>query len=1139
VPQKSAADRSFAEFVQAGLKQVEQSRELNEATKAAVRELYQQALRELESARTWAIKADRFERMAAAAPGEIAQIKAELAAMPSVPAVARPADAALPQFDQAISKREADLDRWKSTLAELEAEPKHRASRRLEIAKLAAAALQQQAAIDQQLQAPSAMGDASPLASARRILLLAGRRALEQEILAYDKEQAAYEATADLLTSRRDLAARQAALVEQEIKQWQQLANRRRQQEAQQQVVQAGLEANRARPAVRQLAQENAALADKRNELARRITETTRQLEQTSTRLDALNDQFQRTREKVETVGLTNAVGLLLRKQRNWLPSAGQYHRSINARQLAIREGRLELLELEDQRTELANIEVPLRVVLQKAGPTLGAGQRAELQAAVCEALQTKKQYLEALIADHNGYFEKLVDLDNAERQLINGREQFARYIDERVLWIPSHSPLGAGDVRYAADAVWWLAGPDAWREVGLSLSNDAARSPALPVAALCVFAPLIFSRPRLRHRLRRIGQQAVGSGCCRFQPTLEVLLLTGLIAVVWPALAGYAAWRLSAALDASQWCKAVGAGLAATAGIGLLLQVLRQVCQPEGLGEAHFGWPAASVKVLRQYVAGFSVPILPLVFLAVTMAAQENDRWDGTLGRMSFIAAMLLFSLFLQRILRPSGGVFQAVLQWRGGGWPRRLRYLWYPLLVLTPAALAVLAAAGYYYTSQQLAQRLVMTVSLLVVVALLRSLLLRWARACRRKLAVEQARQRRTIAQPDGSPGEAAAAPAGPLGACEPHRDLATINTQTRRLIEYSLAAACLLLMWLVWVDVTPALGALQRVEVWQTSLSASQSVTASDGSAAVRSVERLGAVTLADVILAALVLGMTLVAARNLPGLLEMAVLQHLPVDAGARYALATVSRYLITIVGLMSACHLVGFGWSKVQWLIAGVSVGLGFGLQEVFANFVSGLIILFERPVRVGDVITIDEVTGTVARIRMRATTVIDGDRRELIIPNKEFITGRVLNWTLSDQVNRVVISVGIAYGSDTERAAELLLKAAKEHPAVLVDPAPKVTLESFGQSALNFVLQCFLPNLEQRSTVIHELHMAIDRAFREAGIEIAFPQQDVHVRSIDLGLAVLRQAAAALPSPAKAPRVRRDGSAERRSKRIA
>ncbi|MBU4400127.1 MAG: mechanosensitive ion channel, partial [Planctomycetes bacterium] len=247
----------------------------------------------------------------------------------------------------------------------------------------------------------------------------------------------------------------------------------------------------------------------------------------------------------------------------------------------------------------------------------------------------------------------------------------------------------------------------------------------------------------------------------------------------------------------------------------------------------------------------------------------------------------------------------------------------------------------------------------------------------------------------------------------------------------------------------------------------------------------------------------------AAKNIPGLLEMAVLQYLPLDAGARYAVATISRYFITIAGTIFCFGALGVGWSKVQWLVAAMSLGLGFGLQEIFANFVSGLIILFERPVRVGDVVTIDDISGVVSRIRIRATTITDWDRKELIIPNKEFITGRVLNWTLTNQMNRVVVEVGVAYGTDTELATKILLEIAQNHPHVLKDPPPHVVFDSFGASALNFVMRCYLPNLDNRLTVIHELHVAVDREFRAAGIEIAFPQQDVHIRSLNVPIPMI------------------------------
>ena len=204
-------------------------------------------------------------------------------------------------------------------------------------------------------------------------------------------------------------------------------------------------------------------------------------------------------------------------------------------------------------------------------------------------------------------------------------------------------------------------------------------------------------------------------------------------------------------------------------------------------------------------------------------------------------------------------------------------------------------------------------------------------------------------------------------------------------------------------------------------------------------------------------------------------------------------------MLVIVGVALAFGAVGIGWSKVQFLAAAITVGLGFGLQEIFANFVSGLIILFERPVRVGDVITVGNVSGRVARLRIRATTIMDWDRKELIIPNKEFVTGQVINWTLTEQTLRIVIPVGIAYGSDTRLAETTLLRVAHDDPDVLDDPAPSVVFNQFGDSALMFNLRVFIAHIDHLIRTRHRLHRAIDDAFREADIVIAFPQRDVHV----------------------------------------
>jgi potassium efflux system protein len=235
-----------------------------------------------------------------------------------------------------------------------------------------------------------------------------------------------------------------------------------------------------------------------------------------------------------------------------------------------------------------------------------------------------------------------------------------------------------------------------------------------------------------------------------------------------------------------------------------------------------------------------------------------------------------------------------------------------------------------------------------------------------------------------------------------------------------------------------------------------------------------------------------------------------LQRLPLDNAARYAITTLSRYALIFIGGSAAFYTIGFRWQNVQWLAAALMLGLGFGLQEIFANFFSGLIVLIERPVRVGDIVSVDNVDGVVSRIRMRATTITNWERKEMIIPNKELITGRVLNWTLSDQVQRVVLTLGVAHGSDTAKVTQTLYSVLQEHPAIMSDPAPAVTFSGIGESTLNFEVRCFLPRADLGLSTKHELHTRIDRAFREAGIQIAHPQRDLHVRTID-GAALLAQ----------------------------
>jgi potassium efflux system protein len=218
-----------------------------------------------------------------------------------------------------------------------------------------------------------------------------------------------------------------------------------------------------------------------------------------------------------------------------------------------------------------------------------------------------------------------------------------------------------------------------------------------------------------------------------------------------------------------------------------------------------------------------------------------------------------------------------------------------------------------------------------------------------------------------------------------------------------------------------------------------------------------------------------------------------------SSGSRYTVTTLSTYIIIALGILLVFNTIGAQWSQLQWLVAALGVGIGFGLQEIVANFISGLIILFERPIRVGDVVTVGDTDGLVTKIQIRATTIRNWDRKELLVPNKEFITGRLLNWSLSDQITRIVVVAGVAYGSDVDKALALMKEAALEHENVLDDPAPIITFEGFGDNALTLILRAFIDSIDHRLSTMTELHKAVNRKFEQAGIVIAFPQRDLHL----------------------------------------
>ena len=474
------------------------------------------------------------------------------------------------------------------------------------------------------------------------------------------------------------------------------------------------------------------------------------------------------------------------------------------------------------------------------------------------------------------------------------------------------------------------------------------------------------------------------------------------------------------AAPDSQPFAQALGDTLPRIARLLLVLSAFIWLLDRRGVAVGLFGWNEAALAFTARSLRRFTALFVPLVFIAMLNGLEFAPFANrDSLGRVAFIVAMLACAAFLVKILRRKSP--------------------------LDAAARAQCAAQPGCHLAWALDER-PGGIAGRHGGALRRRLLHRCRIYLRADLAVAVRRVRRGDAvRPDRFLGadaalyhlalrqDAQAAQAAQAEAAEaaesevaevrlPQQlDVAALGEQTESLLDLLITLLLLGGIWSVWKDALPVLTVIGDYTLW--------TYTATEGG-----VEVTRPLTLGNLFLAILVAVVTTVAVRNIGALLDIVLLQRLEVQADATYAIKVMSRYVLAGVGIVLASRILGIAWSDVQWMIAALGVGLGFGLQEIVANFVSGLILLAERPIRIGDVITVGDVSGTVAGIRARATRVIDFDNKEVIIPNKAFIAERVSNWTLSNRTTRLLLRFAVPGGSDISLVQRMVLDAVRVQP---------------------------------------------------------------------------------------------------------
>ena len=1097
----AAVSELSVEVLQGKIKKLDEAPDLDPAVKSKLIESYNKAIEQLRAAAELAARGDQFNKLIRETPDALKAIQTELALPPEVLKADLPAEPTLAQVQQQLSQAEMKLADTQKTLQTLLDEPKRRADRRLEIPKRADAIKTLIQEIETQLNVQPAADELADITAASRMVLESRKKSLNTEVATSQLELQFYEATGELLSAQRDRAARQIASVETLVKDLRSQVNDRRRKEAEEQARQAREAAAEAQPAVKKIAETNATLAALRKTLAGKIEQVSRDRDAVDAQIVTLDNQFKKIQKRIDTVGATQAMGLLLRKQRDELPSLKNIEKVSNHGTSEISNTCLELIEYEESRNDLATLDGHVTAAIESVSEPTSPEELSFLESKIRETLSAQRVVYDSLISDTNSYLESLEELDVRQRQLIATAHEVADYCDERILWIRSTTSFGIEQLSQLAPSLNWLTTPQSWIAAGRTLWSDALAHPTLTIYMGILFVLLILIQRPLRSRLALLGEQASRSNMTSFVPTTRAFLITALISVLWPGLLAYLGFRLRAVDDPSDFVLAIGRAMLTSSVLLGTLAFFRNVCRGMGLGQAHFGWDINSLRLVRRTQWLFIAMALPLIFIVVASESQSSEVVKSSLGRVAFLGTLAVLAFCTHRLTHPLTGALSPLYKESPTGWGTRLQQVWYLLSLGVPLMLGILSLSGYHYTAIQLAWRLLVTTWLMSGTLILYSSLIRWSLLSYREIAMRNARERREAEASAASVEGATPTPAAVISKAQQVTALSDINKQTRKALQLAYFVGVMAGLWLIWADVLPALGALRHITVWDIE------TTVKNG-AVEESIKQ--PVSLAALLLSILIASLTIGASRNLPSLLEIALLQRLPIDPGARYAITTVCKYAITITGLVIAFGTVGIGWSRVQWLVAAISVGLGFGLQEIFANFVSGLILLLERPVRLGDIVTVGDATGNVTQIQMRATTITDWEMREIVIPNRELITGRVMNWTLSSTVSRMAVQVGVAYGSDPEQVRAILLDVATRHPLVLNTPPPHALFDEFGESSLNFILRVYMSTRDVYLQLRHSLMVEILAEFRKAQIEIAFPQRDIHIRDEVAASAITR-----------------------------
>ena len=891
--------------------------------------------------------------------------------------------------------------------------------------------------------------------------------ALQAELLALESknnlrraELAGNSALQELGSSSSDLLQLKLRLQEQDVLALQSLLNQKRQADSEKTVAELALEVSKA--GTDSLLLRESSLNLKLSDYLLTVTERRNQLTQRNLvvrqQLDSVQQTEQALEEQISVLQGSLLLAKILYQQKQALPQVS-FDRTL-ADQIA--DTRLYQFELRQLRDTVSRPDEYVQTALNNMAE---GEERTALSSSLLELVRSRAELLDRVNRELNAFLSESITLQLNQKQLQSMTAALRLTLDEQMFWIPSNKPLDLDWLKAAPERLHYQLTTVLWK-------SDVSHVWQSLVKRVLWFAPLllvmllaIWQRPRIVQALRSLHADI---GHFRNDSQWHTPRAIGLnLLLALPGALVLASIGLVIQADGLGHNLEVGQALLSMAQVWLVFYCAYRILAPNGMAIMHFRWPRAQVAFLQPRIRALGLTTLVLTAVVTVAQAQPAALSNDVIGIVLLMICLLLLTWIMGRL------VFHRYSS-ESTSFFRRLIGA---VVVVQPLFFAAALVSGYYYTSLKLSARLLDTLSLMLIWILLEAVLVRGLALAARRLAWQRAQDAKQNQPKDGVEGDVATD--------DMLLDISQINEQSLRLARLMLLGVFFISLYWVWADLLSLFTYLDNITLYEYVSSA--------GAAA--------PISLRDVLDAGVIILITIALARNLPGLLEVLFLSRMRLAQGSAYATTTLLSYALSATGFVSTLSVLGVSWDKLQWLVAALSVGLGFGLQEIFANFVSGLIILFERPVRIGDVVTIGNLSGTVSRIRIRATTITDFDRKEIIVPNKVFVTDQLVNWSLTDTVTRVIVRIGVAYDTDMDVARDLMMKTMQDNPRVMRDPAPVVLFLGISANTFDNELRFYVRELGDRNPSIDEVLRSLVVVFRDNHIDMAFNQLDVFIKN--------------------------------------